>query len=221
MLRQLLQTAVVALVLAGLCPAVGAQQPEAASQEEAAVAELAEILAQTRTLSAEVEQLLIDQDGRELQEVRALLMMEKPSRFRWAVTQPYEQVTVTDGETLWNYEPDLDQVTIEAFDDKLDRIPAMLLNGNAESIREAYDVSSSTLGGDLLRFILLPRNADRLFERLSLTFRGPVLEEMQFEDSLGQQTSLTFSAIERNVPLDPDQFRFTPPAGIDLIDNRE
>ena len=150
-----------------------------------------------------------------------MLLMEKPARFRWAVTEPYEKLEVTDGETIWRYEPDLEQVTIQAFDEDVDRTPVMLLNGDAAMISEAYDVSSTDMGGDLVRFILIPRNPDRLFERLSVTFKGPVLEEMQFEDSLGQQTSMTFSEVQRNVPLDADQFTFTPPADIDVIDSRE
>lgn len=195
---------------------------EAVSQEAGAIAALEAILAQTQTLSAEVEQLLVDQDGREIQETRALLLMEKPSHFHWAITEPYQQLTVTDGETLWHYEPDLDQVTINTFDDnEVDRVPAMLLNGDADTIREAYDVSSTNMGGELVRFVLIPRNPDRLFERLSVTFRGAVLEEMQFEDSLGQRTSLSFNEVNRNVPLDASKFSFTPPDGIDVIDNRD
>ncbi len=207
-----------ALLLLLACCGASAQ----VSQEMAAVTALEELLGQTRTLSAEVEQLLIDQDGRELQETRALLLMEKPSSFHWEITQPFEELTVTDGETLWHYEPDLEQVTIQSFnDDEVDRVPVALLNGDAETIREAYEVSSTNMGGDLVRFVLLPQKADRLFERLSLTFRGPVLEEMQFEDSLGQQTSLSFHEVQRNIPLDADNFSFTPPAGIDVIDTRE
>ncbi len=197
-----------------------ASAQEAVSQEQGAIARLHGLLEQTRTLSAEVDQLLMDQDGRELQETRALLLMEKPAKFHWEITQPYEELMVTDGETIWRYEPDLDQVTIQPFDNDLDRTPVMLLNGDADSITEAYDVSSTNMGEELVRFILIPRNPDRLFERLSLTFKGPVLEEMQFEDSLGQQTSLTFREVNRNVPLDQGQFTFTPPAGVDVIDNR-
>jgi outer membrane lipoprotein carrier protein len=207
-----------------LYTAVQAQQAvsqQAVSQKDGAIAQLQGLLDQTQSLSAEAEQLIMDQDGRELQETRALLLMEKPARFRWAITQPYEELSVTDGETMWRYEPDLGQVTIQPFEDDLDRTPVMLLNGDAADIAESYDVSSTDMGNDFTRFVLIPRNADRLFERMSLTFQGPVLEEMQFEDSLGQQTSLTFRNVERNIPIDASQFSFTPPDGIDVIDNRE
>lgn len=206
-------------VVFSIAPLAAAQQ--AVSQKEGAVRALENILAQTRTLSAEVDQLFMDQDGRELQETRALLLMEKPAKFRWEVMQPYEELMVTDGATIWRYEPDLEQVTIQPFDDDVDRTPVMLLNGDADAIGEAYDVSSTNMGGDVVRFILTPRNPDRLFERLSVTFKGLVLDEMQFEDSLGQQTSMTFRDVSRNVPLEPAMFTFTPPAGIDVIDNRE
>ena len=196
------------------------QAQEAVPQQASAVAELVDLLDQTQTLSAEVDQLQLDQDGRELQETRALLLMQKPTSFHWAITQPYEELMVTDGQTIWRYEPDLEQVTIQPFDNDLERTPVMLLNGNAESITAAYDVSSTGLGEGLSRFILIPRNPDRLFERLSLTFDGPALQEMQFEDSLGQQTSLTFREVQRNVPLDPAQFSFRSPAGVDIFDNR-
>lgn len=217
-LRTVLRYAVVGALFC--IPSLAAAQ-QVVSQKEGAVKALENILSQTRTLSAEVDQLFMDQDGRELQETRALLLMEKPAKFRWEVMQPYEELMVTDGTTIWRYEPDLEQVTIQPFDDDVDRTPVMLLNGDAAAIADAYDVSSTNMGGDVVRFILIPRNPDRLFERLSVTFKGPVLDEMQFEDSLGQQTSMTFREVNRNVPLEPAMFTFTPPAGIDVIDNRE
>lgn len=177
------------------------------------------LLAQTSTLTAEVEQLQMDQDGRELQENRSQLVMQKPASFSWHITEPYEELMVTDGTTIWRYEPDLEQVTIQPFEDDVDRTPVMLLNGDADSISTAYEVSATQMSDTVWRFVLLPRSADRLFERLSLTFDGPVLQEMQFEDSLGQQTSLAFRLVRRNEPVSPELFTFTPPEGVDIIDN--
>ncbi len=54
---------------------------------------------------------------------------------------------------------------------------------------------------------------------MSVTFNGAVLEEMQFEDSLGQQTSLTFHDVQRNQTLDATTFQYIPPAGVDIIDS--
>lgn len=205
-------------VLVGMSVALCAQaQPPS---DPGAVTRLQGLLEQTTTMTAAVEQLQMDQDGRELQENRAELTMQKPASFRWAITEPYEELMVTDGKLIWRYEPDLEQVTIQPFDNDFERTPVMLLNGDAASIAESFAVTAVSIpDSDRNRFILVPRKPGSLFERLSLTFAGPVLEEMQFEDSLGQMTSLTFSNVVRNRKLDAEQFRFTPPAGADIIDN--
>jgi outer membrane lipoprotein carrier protein len=195
--------------------------PAIASAGDFALQQLVTVLQATASLSAEVDQLLLDQEGREVQETRALLSMQRPSSFRWEVTQPYSELMVTDGDTIWRYEPDLEQVTIQNFDEELDRTPVMLLNGTASTIAAAYEVSAASLAeGRQTLFTLLPKQASALFERISLSFEGPTLLEMHFEDSLGQRTTLLFSKVQRNPVLEPGQFRFEPPAGIDVVDGR-
>jgi outer membrane lipoprotein carrier protein len=201
-------------------PAVPVAAPVITTAADYALQQLVDLLQQTTTLTAGVEQLLLDQDGRELQETRAQLSMQKPTNFRWEITEPYSELMVTDGSTLWRYEPDLAQVSIQTFDTELDRTPVMLLNGTTATIGSSYTVSAAMLAdGVHQRFILLPTQPDSLFERLSLTFNGPLLEEMQFEDSLGQQTSLSFMDVLRNQPLDAALFHFLPPPGVEVIDS--
>src|SRR5690606_3880568 len=142
------------------------------STRDAAV-RLAELMAQTESLSADIEQLVLDQDGREVQETRALLQMRKPASFRWEGSEPWEELTVTDGEIGWRHEPDLEQVTIRRFDEALDRTPVMLLNADAATIAEAYEVTAVSMDDSgIERFVLYPRQPDSLFERLSLGFEG-------------------------------------------------
>jgi outer membrane lipoprotein carrier protein len=112
--------------------------------------------------------------------------------------------------------------SIESLAAELDRTPIMLLNGNAEEIATTYEVTMGVMEDiHISRFILIPRSPSRLFERLAVTFRDAELIEMQFEDSLGQQTSLSFDNIVRNQPLAADQFHFTAPAGVEVIDTTE
>ncbi|MDT8397010.1 MAG: outer membrane lipoprotein chaperone LolA [Pseudomonadales bacterium] len=194
----------------------GAQPVESGSP---AVMQLTAILEKTGSLRAEVEQLMLDQEGRELQEVRATLIMQKPDHFYWQTSEPYEQLMLTDGQKIWIYEPDLEQVTIQAFDAEVGRTPVLLLSGSAASLAEAYDIEMALLPHNgRTRFVLLPKDPGSLFERLSLTFFDDKLEEMQFEDSLGQKTSLSFSGQEVNVPIAPEVFEFVIPPGTDVID---
>jgi len=180
----------------------------AQAPDEEAAAQLSAILEATRTLQADVEVLTLDQDGREIQESSARLVMQKPDHFYWEITSPYAELMLTNGQRIWRYEPDLEQVTVDYFDDDVSRTPVLLLNGNADDIASNYTISSSGMDDGTSRFLLFPKSTDSLFERLSLTFAGTALQEMQFEDSLGQKTSLTFIGLEANQDIDPETFVF-------------
>ena len=180
----------------------------AQAPDEEAAAQLSAILEATRTLQADVEVLTLDQDGREIQESSARLVMQKPDHFYWEITSPYAELMLTNGQRIWRYEPDLEQVTVDYFDDDVSRTPVLLLNGNADDIASNYTISSSGMNDSTSRFLLCPKSTDSLFERLSLTFAGTALQEMQFEDSLGQKTSLTFTGLEANQDIDPETFVF-------------
>ena len=73
--------------------------------------------------------------------------------------------------------------------------------------------------GNLQRFILIPIAPDSQIERLSLTFAENLIQEMQFESSLGQKTSLTFNTPQINIDIDPVVFEFHLAEGMELIDN--
>ncbi len=196
-----------------------AQIPNNAADLEAAES-LAALLQETRTLQADVEQLTLDQDGREIQEFQARLVLEKPDHFSWEILSPYQELLLTDGERIWRFEQDLEQVSIDPFSNDISRTPVLLLNGDARAIAESYTVSSiSDLVSANTRFILKPKAPDSLFERLSLSFSGETLTEMQFEDSLGQKTSLTFNTMRVNESIDPAVFIFQVPEGVEVLDN--
>lgn len=186
--------------------------------DEAAVA-LTRLLEKTRTLRAEVLQLTLDQQGREVQEFHATLTLAKPDHFRFHATQPYERLMVTDGVKLWNYEPDLEQVTIDPFSAEYSRTPGMLLSADADTLATLFDISMLQIGDRGQRFTLLPLEPEALLASLSLGFDEGELHELQFEDSLGQRTSMSFDKVESNPVLAEDIFTFQIPDGIDVIDS--
>ncbi len=188
----------------------------------AAASQLAAILEQTRTLRSDVDVLTLDQDGREIQESTALLVIQKPDHFYWEILSPYSETMLTNGERIWRFEPDLEQVTVEHFNNDINHTPVMLLNGEVADIAESFTISSADMdAGALARFILYPKANDSLFTRLSLTFAGNAIQEMQFEDSLGQKTSLTFSGLQANTTIDPATFEFHMPKDVEIIDNTQ
>ncbi len=127
---------------------------------------------------------------------------------------------MTNGSHIWRFEYDLEQVTIESFSDDINRTPVLLLNGNADNIAETYYVSQAAMELDgRQRFILSPRVSDSLYTRMSLTFNNDRIEEMQFESSLGQKTSLSFANLEINAAIDPLLFMIELPEDMEVIDN--
>lgn len=209
---------VVPLFLAGLILALPALLQ--ADESLSAAQRLTGILEHTETLTAEVEQLTLDQQGREVQESHGTLKMHKPDRFYWHATSPWEELLVTDGESLWIHEPDLNQVTIETFNAATTHTPLMLLSADAETLAADFEVSITETEDDFIRFRLLPRQPEALFEELYLSFRDRYLSGMQFSNSLGQRTSVSFSDVVINPALEPSVFSFDIPEDVEVIDAR-
>ena len=165
--------------------------------------------------------MILSQDGREIQELQAELVMQKPDRLYWHVTEPYEELMLGDGITLWYYEPDLEQVSIREFPDDIENNPILLLNDDLQAIADAYEVSMGYVDDEVRQYVLLPLTPSSSYERFSMTFAGNDLLQMQFESSVGQLTSFSFSNIVNNQAVDAGLFQFDIPAGIEIIDSRD
>ena len=188
----------------------------AVADDEVAVQRLTELLNQAQTINARFSQLTLDGSGTQLQETAGQLALKRPGLFRWHTDAPMEQLLVSNGEKVWLYDPDLQQVTIQTLDQRLTHTPALLLSGDVSKIRENFEISHNE-GGNVVDFILKPKSKDTLFDRLRLSFRNKVLNDMQLIDSIGQRTNILFLNVKMNEPQDDAQFTFEIPAGADVI----
>ena len=188
----------------------------AMADDEVAVQRLTELLNQAQTISARFSQLTLDGSGTQLQETAGQLALKRPGLFRWHTDAPMEQLLVSNGEKVWLYDPDLQQVTIQTLDQRLTHTPALLLSGDVSKIRENFEISHNE-GGNVVDFILKPKSKDTLFDSLRLSFRNKVLNDMQLIDSIGQRTNILFLNVKMNEPQDDAQFTFEIPAGADVI----
>lgn len=184
----------------------------AMADDEVAVQRLTELLNQAQTINARFSQLSLDGSGTQLQETAGQLALKRPGLFRWHTDAPMEQLLVSNGEKVWLYDPDLQQVTIQTLDQRLTHTPALLLSGDVSKIRENFEISHNE-GGNVVDFILKPKSKDTLFDSLRLSFRNKVLNDMQLIDSIGQRTNILFLNVKMNEPQDDAQFTFEIPAG--------
>ena len=188
----------------------------AVADDEVAVQRLTELLNQAQTITARFSQLTLDGSGTQLQETAGQLALKRPGLFRWHTDEPMEQLLVSNGEKVWLYDPDLQQVTIQALDQRLTHTPALLLSGDVSKIRENFEISHKE-AGNVVDFILKPKSKDTLFDSLRLSFRNKVINDMQLIDSIGQRTNILFLNVKMNEPQDDAQFTFEIPAGADVI----
>jgi outer membrane lipoprotein carrier protein len=193
------------------------------TQAHAAGAEqLRQFLTQTKTASGEFTQNVTGTNARpgaKAQNSSGTFTFERPGRFRWVYEKPYEQVLIADGEKLYIYDKDLNQVTVKKIGAALPSSPASILFGTNEFEKE-FDVKDAGSRDGLEWIDAKPRKKDTTFERIQLGFRDGLPAAMQLTDSFGQTTQLTFNKVERNPKVDAQSFKFTPPAGADVLEDK-
>src|SRR5690606_21419429 len=108
--------------------------------DEQSLLELQRLLSQTRSLQGDFEQVTRDQDGQIEEENTGTFAIKRPGLLRWHIEEPFEQLLVSDGENLWVYDPDLEQVTISTVDEQMQQNSALLLSSDLAQIRANYRV---------------------------------------------------------------------------------
>ena len=200
-----------------LCACVLAMPTMAAdTDQESAAKRLNELLSAANTMSATFSQMTLSSNGSSLQETTGQVTLQRPGMFRWHTDAPLEQVLVSNGKKIWLYDPDLEQVTIQALDQRLTHTPALLLSGDVSTLSENFSISWQE-GSTVDDFVLSPKASDTMFETLRLSFRDGVINDMQLNDPIGQPTNILFQGVKLNEPVDAGQFNFTIPEGVDVI----
>ncbi len=175
-------------------------------------------LDQVRSLRAEFQQSVFDEDNRPLDDAGGMVYIQRPGRFRWDYTEPYPQEIVGDGEKVWIYDSDLDQVTVRPLGDALGDTPVMLLSSD-RPVEQSFDVRAVDGPDGYDWAALKPLGEEVSFTEIRLGFEGETLRIMELQDAFGQLTRLRFVNVERNPVLAPSLFEFTPPEGADIFSN--
>lgn len=178
----------------------------------------------TRSVRADFAQIVVAKNGKRPQRSTGVMMFSRPGKFRWQIENPYSQLLVGDGKKIWIYDPDLRQVTVKKFDAALGSTPVALLVGESDgtssdkgALEKNFSLRDAGEREGLEWLEAIPKSADSGFEKLLLGFSGNDLKSMELFDNFGQVTTLFFSNLERNPQLSPALFRFTPPAGVDVL----
>lgn len=170
----------------------------------------------TQSARAGFEQKVYDRDRKLVQESKGSFVFLRPGRFRWVYEKPVDQLIVGDGERVWIYDRDLNQVTVRKISKALGSTPAALLAG-ASDVDKAFEMTDAGERDGLEWLEAKPRDRDAGFERIRMGFSATGVQAMELVDNFGQTTFLRFSGLVRNPKVDPAEFRFEPPKGADVL----
>ena len=143
----------------------------------------------------------------------------RPGRFKFVYKRPFEQTIVADGQTLWLYDVDLNQVTARSQAAVLGSTPAAVI-ASAPDLRalQADFTLQAAPDKDGLEWVLAsPKAKEGSLQSVRVGFKGTSLAALEILDSFGQQSRLSFGVFAVNAGVDGAAFQFKPPAGADVI----
>ncbi len=186
----------------------------------APIDQLREFLSATHSARGEFSQEVVGQPGaKTMPRSSGTFEFQRPGRFRWVYAKPYKQLIVSNGERMYLYDQDLNQVTVKRLQGALPASPASILFGSNDFERD-FTVSNDGSGDGIDWILALPRAKDSPYERIRIGFRDGLPAAMQLSDSFGQTTRLAFEHVQRNPPLPADTFKFEPPKGADVLEDQ-
>lgn len=169
------------------------------------------------TLTGRFEQQVVDEPGTQRRPQTGRFWIARPGgRYRWEYEEPFPQLIVSNGETIWVYDEELEQVTVRDITQADAALPAALL-AEGTRLSTLFDVAVSPDDPDVI--LLQPLTEDAGFETLTLTFEDDSLASLTLRDTLGRNTRFRFFDVERNRPVGERRFQFEPPGGVDILRN--
>jgi outer membrane lipoprotein carrier protein len=186
-------------------------------------ADLRRFFATVDTLQATFDQKVVDETGQTLEYTRGTVSLSRPGKFRWnydvavnGENQGVGQQIVADGESIYLYDPDLEQVTQRGLEDALGQVPSLLLVQQGSKIDEYFSITDIGLTDGLSWVLLKPKDADAAYRQLMIGFDESVLATIMLLDGLGNETRLSLSEVQTNLQLEDDLFTFVVPDGADV-----
>jgi outer membrane lipoprotein carrier protein len=183
---------------------------------ESAATNFLQQLGKIRTMQAHYTQVVHAQ-SREISRSSGDMALVKPGQFRWYTQQPVAQLIVADGKKIWIYDIDLEQVTVKKQTTEAHTGVGLLLNADEPRIARTFDVSMKKQARELI-FELRAKSAHADVRRLLFHFSANTLVGMELFDALNQHTVVRFQRVVTNHTVSSQQFHFTPPPGVDVLD---
>lgn len=185
----------------------------------AALEQFRAFVAGTKSARGEFSQRMVKEEGGKLHTssvASGTFQFSRPGKFSWIYQKPYEQLLQADGEKLYIYDKDLNQVTVRTLGNAIGSSPAAILFGSND-LEKNFSVSEAGMREGIEWLQAIPKAKDTQFEKIGIGLKDGVPVAMELRDSFGQVSLLTFTKFEKNPSLTNGQFKFVIPKGADVL----
>ncbi len=180
------------------------------------------------TLQANFEQQVVDETGFTLERSSGVVYLSRPGKFRWDYLndqqgssdlseQTLSQQILADGEWIYLYDPELEQVTQRSLQDALGQVPSLLLVQTGANVDQHFVITDFGVTDGLSWVALRPKDVDAAYQQLMIGFNQNGLAAIELLDGLGNETRLVLSNVQSNTELELSVFNFDAPEGVDVL----
>lgn len=180
-----------------------------------AALQLRQKLALIPQFSAIFNQQVFDAKGSLIQEASGSVAVSQPNQFRWLTNEPDESLIVSDGQSVWVYNPFVEQVSILSLDKTVKQSPLWLIANQTDAAWSQFTVTNN---GET--YSIKPNDKQSLTRQIDMSFSDNTLVKLQLMDSQGQSSVFELTSFNAAPSLASDSFTFVPPEGIDIDDQR-
>ncbi len=174
--------------------------------------QLHQLLQDTEQLAASFSQQQFDETGQLIDASSGDMALKKPNLVRWHIADPFEQLLLGDGDWLWQYDIELEQVVRRPYPEDTSQTPLLVFTESLESLRVNYRVARN----DEQCFVLSPSDASSLFTSMTLCFEDGQLGAFSLLDGFGQLTKVSLYDAQATA-LTAQDFAFDLPSEAELI----
>lgn len=166
--------------------------------------------------SAKFNQTVFDTDNNVLQQGNGTIVVSKPNKVHWLTTSPEESLIVSDGETLWLYDPFIEQVSAFSLERSVANTPILLLTNESKDTWDNYQVNEKS--NNVYEILAIDEQSQ--VKSLVVSFKGEEISGLVINDATGQKSEITLSENNHTQIPSNELFTFTVPEGVLLDDQR-
>lgn len=175
-------------------------------------------LTQTQAAKGSFHQQTFQKDGKPAEKPQiGNFVFSRPGKFVWTYTEPFEQEMICDGEKIYIWDKDLNQVTVRSAKKSIPQSPASILFGTSSYQRD-WNASAPVEKDGLMWVTLKPKKSDSSVNSVTFGFKDNQLKKLTFVGAMGETTHLEISELQTDLKPSDKNFEFKPPKGADVVE---